>query len=138
MYYMHLLGHFEDTEEPEGPQAREPEGARPLAKVDPENLKDGTGDDGKVEAVKGGMKVNGRPKCVQTDQHFKDEGTQEEEFSINCNGIIIIIIIIIMRVCWLSPYHSSIPVAVAAYSNVDDDAAASQGDAMTYTSSSTL
>ena len=46
-----LLCDFEDPEEPEGPEAGEPEGAGPGLEVDPEDLQDGAHDHAAVKLV---------------------------------------------------------------------------------------
>ena len=54
----YLLGHFEDSQEPQGSETRKTEGTGPLLKVDPKDFKNGSSDDGKVKAVEGRGEVN--------------------------------------------------------------------------------
>ena len=54
----YLLGHFEDSQQPQGSETRKTEGTGPLLKVDPKDFKNGSSDDGKVKAVEGGGEVN--------------------------------------------------------------------------------
>ena len=57
-YLFYLLGHFEDSQQPQGSETRKTEGTGPLLKVDPKDFKNGSSDDGKVKAVEGGGEVN--------------------------------------------------------------------------------
>ena len=56
--FFYLLGHFEDSQQPQGSETRKTEGTGPLLKVDPKDFKNGSSDDGKVKAVEGGGEVN--------------------------------------------------------------------------------
>ena len=78
-----LLGHFEHSEQAEGPETREAKGPCPRLKVDPEHFEDGAGDDNAVEPVKCGREVDERAQGVQPDPHLEHKGSQEEKLSVN-------------------------------------------------------
>ena len=80
-----ILCHFEDAQKSQRPQTGEAKGARALAEIDPENLEDGAGDDGAVEAVEGRREVDKKSQSVHTDHHLENESTQKEELGVDCN-----------------------------------------------------
>ena len=80
----HVLGHFEDAQQSQGPQPGEAKRAGPGAEVDPHDLKERAGDDGAVEAVEGGREVGGHAERVQPYQHLEDESAEENKLCIIC------------------------------------------------------
>ena len=77
-YYVYLHRDFENTEKSQSSQHRQPKGTSLGFKMRPNNLEDAAGDHNTVKAVKGGLKVYPWSQCPHTQEHFKDEHTQED------------------------------------------------------------
>lgn len=77
-----LLCDLEYPEQPERPERAEPEAARPLVEVDPEDLEHGAGDDHAVEAVEAGLHEGGHAQRVHADAHLEDERAEEQELGV--------------------------------------------------------
>ena len=74
---INLLGNLEDPEEPERPEAGQPEGAGPRLEVHIEHLEDGAENDAAVEFVESRVEVVWS-EGVHTDHHLEDEAAEEE------------------------------------------------------------
>ena len=77
------LGHFENSEQSERPEAAESERARPRLQVDPEDLEERSRDDGAVEPVEGRLEVHHGAERVKADQHLEHERAQEQELGVD-------------------------------------------------------
>ena len=53
--------------------------------IDPENFKNGTGYDNRIEPVKRGTKKSHGTQSVHPYKHLENEGTKEHEFHVNWN-----------------------------------------------------
>ena len=81
--FLALLGHFEDSQESESSECRQPKTASSFMKINPEHFKDGSGDDNGVEPVERGGEECHWAQGVHSNEHFKDEGTKEHELDVN-------------------------------------------------------
>ena len=77
------LGHFENSEQSERPEAAESERAGPGLQVDPEDLEERSRDDGAVESVEGRLEVHHGAERVKADQHLEHERAQEQELGVD-------------------------------------------------------
>ena len=76
-----LLGDFKDSEQSEGPEAGEADGAL-LEDLDEDELEEGAGDDHGVELVEGRLEVDPRREGEHAGQHLDDERRQEGELAV--------------------------------------------------------